>query len=215
MTPTLTLIGQYDSPFVRRVAVALRHYRLEYHHEPWSVWRDAEQVARFNPLRRVPTLVWDGEGLVESAAILDALDDLVGPDRALLPRTGAVRRRGMRVCALATGFADKAVSLFYEGLLHKEQQSDTWVNRCRTQVEATLDVLEADRAASPTEYWLGERLSHADIAVTCAVRFVREAHADVFDLDRWSHVAALARRIEELDELRAVVQPLTVRMPGQ
>jgi glutathione S-transferase len=210
MTPTLTLIGQYDSPFVRRVAVALRHYELDYHHEPWSVWRDADTVARYNPLRRVPTLLWDGEALIESAAILDALDDLVGPERALLPRTGAVRRRGLRVCALATGFADKGVSLLYEGLMHRQQPSDTWVTRCRTQIAATLDVLEADRTASPTEYWLGDRLSHADIAVTCAVRFVREAHGDVIDLDRWTHVAALARTIEDRDELRAVVQPLTV-----
>jgi glutathione S-transferase len=217
MTPTLTLIGQYDSPFVRRVAVALRCYQLEYHHEPWSVWRDAAQVGRFNPLLRVPTLVWDGDALIESAAILDALDDLVGPDRALLPRTGAARRRGLRICALATGFADKGVSLFYEALLHKDQ-SDTWVTRCRTQIAAALDVLEADRAASPTEYWLGDRLSHADIAVTCAVRFTREAHGSVAELDRWHDrwplIAALATRIEERDELRAVAQPLHVSMPA-
>ena len=37
---------------------------------------------RINPLRRVPTLVLDGgEALIESTAILDYLDELVGPER--------------------------------------------------------------------------------------------------------------------------------------
>ncbi|XXT32070.1 glutathione S-transferase family protein [Sorangium sp. So ce448] len=92
----MILIGQYDSPFVRRVAVALQHYGLAYEHRPWSVWADAESIAKYNPLRRVPVLVTDGgEPLVESAAILDALDDLVGPDRALLPRSGEARRAAL------------------------------------------------------------------------------------------------------------------------
>ena len=88
----MILIGQYDSPFVRRVAVALQHHGLAYEHRPWSVWADAESIAQYNPLRRVPVLVMDdGEALVESAAILDALDGLVGPERALLGRRGARR----------------------------------------------------------------------------------------------------------------------------
>src|SRR5689334_23326002 len=99
----MILIGQYDSPFVRRVAIALRRHRLEFEHRPWSVWGDAERIARYNPLRRVPVLVLDdGVALVESAAILDSLDDLAGA-RALLPRGGVERRDGLRICALATG----------------------------------------------------------------------------------------------------------------
>ena len=83
-TAGLTLIGQYDSPFVRRVAVALQLLALPYKHLPWSVWADAEEIARYSPLRRVPVLVLeDGSVLVESFAILDALDDRVGEARAL------------------------------------------------------------------------------------------------------------------------------------
>lgn len=69
----MILVGQYDSPFVRRVAIALAHYGLAYEHRPWSVWAQADEIAKLNPLRRVPMLVMDsGEVLVESAAILDA-----------------------------------------------------------------------------------------------------------------------------------------------
>src|SRR5207342_3414895 len=112
---TMILIGQYDSPFVRRVAIALRLYGLPFEHRPWSTFGDGDKIAPYNPLRRVPTLVLDsGEALIESSAILDYLDDLVGPDRAMIAPRGEARRHALRICALATGLADKAVSLVYE-----------------------------------------------------------------------------------------------------
>ena len=87
------LIGQYDSPFVRRVAIALRLYGLPFEHRPWSTFGDADKIAPYNPLRRVPTLVLDnGEALIESTAILDYLDELVGPDKAMIAARGAERR---------------------------------------------------------------------------------------------------------------------------
>jgi glutathione S-transferase len=52
----MTLIGQYDSPFVRRGAIVLRLYGLSFEHGPWSTFGDGEEIAPFNPLRRVPTL---------------------------------------------------------------------------------------------------------------------------------------------------------------
>src|SRR5260221_11577792 len=90
---TMILIGQYDSPCVRRVAIALRLYGLPFEHRPWSTFGDADKLATFNPLRRVPTLVLDGgEALIESTAILDYLDELVGPDKAMIAAKGAERR---------------------------------------------------------------------------------------------------------------------------
>jgi glutathione S-transferase len=53
----MILIGHFDSPFVRRVAIALRLYEMSFEHRAWSVFGDADKIARFNPLRRVPTLV--------------------------------------------------------------------------------------------------------------------------------------------------------------
>jgi glutathione S-transferase len=105
----MNLIGQYDSPFVRRVAIALRLYDLPFEHRPWSTFGDGDRIAAFNPLHRVPTLVLDnGETLIESAAILDHLDELVGPPRAMIFGRGDLRRHAPKVCALATGLADRA-----------------------------------------------------------------------------------------------------------
>ena len=108
----MKLIGQYDSPFVRRVAVALLIYEIVYDHVPWSTFGDGDLVARHNPLKRVPALVLDdGEVLIESGAILDYLDERVGPDRALLPLSGAARRAALRRIALMTGAAGSLLLL--------------------------------------------------------------------------------------------------------
>jgi len=198
------LIGQYDSPFVRRVGIALRLYELDFEHRPWSTFSDAEKIAVYNPLRRVPTLVLDsGEVLIESAAILDYLDEEVGPDRALIADHGPDRRRALKIAALATGLADKAVILFYEGVLHKEK-SDVWVARCKAQIRDVLAVLEQERAARETTWWFGETIGHADIAVACALRFVREVHTDLFG----DHPALLAHaeRCEALPAFQDIAQ---------
>lgn len=202
----MILIGQYDSPFVRRVAVALRLYGLAYEHRPWSTFGDAERIAAYNPLRRVPTLVLDdGEVLIDSVAILDHLDALAGPARALIPPGGAARRAALKVCALATGLADKAVSLVYERVLHREV-SRAWTERCVAQIGGVLDALQADRAPRATPFWFGDAIGHADIAVACALRFTAEAHPALFDLARWPALAAHSARCEALDVFQAVMQ---------
>jgi glutathione S-transferase len=208
----IILIGQYDSPFVRRVAIAMRLYGMAYEHRPWSVWADAEALAKINPLRRAPTLVLDdGEVLIESMAILDALDEMAGPERALAPASGAARRRCLKLCALATGLADKAVSLFYEGVL-RDQPSPVWVDRCRAQIAEAFDALETDRAGAGGAFWFGEAIGHADIAAACAIRFTREGHPGLFDVARWPALEAHSQRCEALEPFRAIVQPLTVTM---
>lgn len=210
----LTLIGQYDSPFVRRVAVALRLYGLAYEHWPWSVWSDADALARYTPLRRVPVLIWkDGSVLVESFAILDALDDLVGEHGCLLPRQGRVRREGLRIAALATGLADKAVSLLYEHVLRKpEARNAVWAERCAAQIGETLKLLDAERAHAPMPYWFGSELTHADIAVACALRFTREAHPQLLREASRPALAAHSARCEALPAFQAVVQPLQIQL---
>ena len=85
----MILIGQFDSPFVRRVGIALEIYGIAYEHKPWSTFGDADKIAPYNPLLRVPTLVLDGgEALVETLAILDTLDEMAGPERMLIPASG-------------------------------------------------------------------------------------------------------------------------------
>ncbi|CEJ15533.1 putative GST-like protein YibF [bacterium YEK0313] len=203
----MILIGQYDSPFVRRVAIALDIYGFTFEHRPWSVFGNAAEVARYNPLVRVPILVLDdGEVLVESGAILDHLDERAGPERALIAAGGPARRHALKVSALATGLGEKAVSLFYERVMHTEIV-EGWIGRIEGQIAGGLDALEAKRAVRATPYWFGEAIGHADIAVACMMRFVGEAHPHLMKQDRWPALAAHAGRCEALASFRAIDQP--------
>ena len=155
------LIGQYDSPFVRRVAIAMRLYGIPFEHKPWSTFGEGDKIAPYNPLRRVPTLVLDdGEALIESTAIIDYLDEIAREQdklagEAMLPSRGADRRRQLRLCALATGLGDKAVSLLYERVLRKDGLK-LWVERCEAQIAGVLDVLEKERAGVKTPWLFGD-----------------------------------------------------------
>ena len=205
----MLLIGQYDSPFVRRVGIALTLYGMAFRHEGPSVFRNADEIARHNPLRRVPTLVLDdGLALTDSMAILDVLDDMAGRDRALFPPTGRPRWEAQRVAALACGLAEKAVSLFYEQALH-EVTSDLWEQRCRAQIGDTLGRLEADWATRPGPFWGGEAIGHADIALACVWRFTQEAHPGLIANGRHPRLAELAARCEALPAFGAIAQPFS------
>lgn len=202
----MILIGQYDSPFVRRVGIALTLYGLPFSHKPWSTFSDADKLRPYNPLTRVPTLVLDtGEALIESHSILDYLDSLVPEERALFPRAEPARRQALKVAALATGLGDKAVSLFYEKRMHKEV-SEAWVNRCRAQIVAVIGVLEADRAGRASDYWFGDRIGHADIAVATVLGFVTEAHPGLISLADFPELNAHAARLEVLPVFKAIKQ---------
>jgi glutathione S-transferase len=85
------------------------------------------------------------------------------------------------------------------------------VERCRSQIGGVLTTLERDRAGRETVHWFGLTLSHADIAVACALRFLQEAHPGAFDLAQFPNLAAHAARCEALPVFRKIAQPFFVQ----
>ncbi|MFY8113986.1 MAG: glutathione S-transferase family protein [Rhabdaerophilum sp.] len=203
----MMLIGQFDSPFTRRVAITMRLYGMPFDHRPWSVFGDADRISAHNPLLRVPTLVLDdGIALVDSQAILDHLDGLVEPGRRLMPSEGHARAEAMRICAVACGIGDKAVALFYELRLH-EAPSAFYVERCHRQIRDGLVWLEQAYAERPGPFWAGEALSQPDITVAAILRHLGEAHPDPARLDGYPRLAALAAMLEATEIFREISQP--------
>lgn len=203
----MILIGQFDSPFTRRIGITMRLYGLAFEHRPWSVFGDAEKIRPYNPLLRVPVLVLaDGEALIESQTILDYLDNQVPAEKRLIPAEEPARRQVLRICALAAGISDKAVSLFYEQRLH-ETVSDFYVARCRAQILDTLQALEASRKAGGDAFWFGDTISQADITFACVLRHLNEAHPGLADMHALPALAAHAFHLEALPVFRAIYQP--------
>jgi glutathione S-transferase len=206
----MILVGQYDSPYVRRVAVSLRVLGFDYEHDTRSVFGDFDSMRQTNPLARIPSLVFDdGEVLIDSAAILDWLDETVGPARALLPRAGPERRRALRLIALATGVMDKAVSSIYERAIRPAPRRwPEWVTRCRTQAAGAL-------AALAREPWPADaRLSQPEITTACMLRYVQMVDPELLPQGRYPTLEALSARCEARPEFQATFAPEAVYLRG-
>lgn len=206
----MLLIGMFDSPFVRRVAVTMRLLGLDFEHANWSVGRDFERIRAYNPLGRVPTLVTDdGERLMESSAILDWLDEVAGPERALLPRSGSERRQALNLMSMATGAAEKGVQQLYERAFRPEdKRHPPWVERCRIQMSASLAAIDRYMGERGVSQWLvGKRMTQADITVTCAFTFLNDALRVAQDQVMYASLATLAARCESLPAFQETRMP--------
>ena len=193
------LIGMFDSPFVRRVAVSLDALGLPFEHRNWSVGKDFDRIREFNPLGRVPTLVLDsGEVLIESSMILDHLDHEAGNERALLPPQGEMRSAALWVMAMATGAVDKALLIVMERVFRPaEKFHEPFVARCRLQLQGALAAIEDLCVARGDAPWLvGETMTQADITFACFLTYVREAVP--FDLSAYPALLARLDRYQAL-----------------
>ena len=212
----MKLIGMFDSMFVRRVAISMQRLGMPYEHLDWSVGADLARIRSYSPLGRVPALVLDdGSVLIESAAILDYLDDLVGPARALIPSTGLARRCVLQIIAEAIGAAEKGREIIYDEIWRpQEKRYEPWVARCRSQMHGALGEVEKVAALRGPQRWLvGDQITQADISVACIVTFLEEAVG--FGSDSAPHAGSaaypalqnLVARCEALPEFVATRRP--------
>jgi glutathione S-transferase len=209
----MLLIGMYDSPFVRRVAVTLKLSGLPFEHANWSVGKDFDRIREYNPLGRVPTLVLpDGEALCESSAILDYLDELLGPDQAWLPASGVERRQALKLMALATGAAEKGVLQVYEGVFRPEQKRhEPWLARLRLQMNASLAALDRHLGERGAAQWLvGKRMTQADITSVCAFTFLNDTLRVAADSVMFPSLGTLAARCEAMPAFAETRTPFFV-----
>ena len=209
----MLLIGMFDSPFVRRVAITMKLLEIPFEHGNWSIGRDFDRIREYNPMGRVPTLVTDeGEKLFESAAILDYLDELAGAERALLPRSGRERRQALNLMAMATGAAEKGVLQIYERVFRPEdRRHQPWVDRCRTQMNGSLAAIDRYLGERGVSQWLvGKRMTQADITVVCAFTFLNDALRVAADPVVFQSLGTLAARCESMPVFQETRVPFLV-----
>ncbi|KAF1710200.1 glutathione S-transferase family protein [Pseudoxanthomonas sacheonensis] len=210
----MILIGMFDSPYVRRVAIAMTLLGLEFEHRNWSVGKDFDRIRDYSPIGRVPALVLDsGEVLAESALILDYLDSLAGPQRALLPTEGGARRQSLRLIGLATGAVDKGITMVMERVFRPEEKRHApWTDRCRAQAEGALAELEKHCAQRNGQWLVGDAMTLADITLGCNGTYLREAVP--LDLSPYPHVEAHVDRCEALPVFERFHVPFDAPTPA-
>ena len=198
----MLLIGVNRSPYTRRVAITLQAYGVPYQQQALSGFGNRAEVRAANPLGRIPALVLDdGETLIDSAAIVDHLDQTWGGVRPLTPAAGTDRRAVLRIAALMMGACDKGLHAAYERNHHPaEKVHQPWIDDCMAQMTTALAAIEA--TVDPAKpYLLLGRLTQADVTAFIAERLARGLGVDTET--QMPRLRALTKKLAEEPPFRS------------
>lgn len=197
------LIGRFLSPYVRRVAVTLNLYGVVFEHRAISAVDDEAERERVNPVGRVPALVLpSGETLIDSAAIIDHLDEQAGADKALTPQAGEPRRQVMRRLALTTGAIDRAMAANAERRRPPEQTSPDRLNRLLRQAVQGFQALEDE--FPDARFFGGEALDQSDLTAAVGFSFVNHIFPGTLPHKQFPRVAKMTGFCEKTPKFMAV-----------
>lgn len=190
----MLLNGRDRSPFTRRVAISMTLLGMEFERQRITSWDNLDDVRRYNPLGRVPSLVLDdGEILVDSAAILDYLDEAVGPERALVPANGPRRRKVLRYTWFAMGIVEKSVHTRYENVMRPaEMIHRPWLDHNKAQIQRGLRWLD-DEIDSAWAFNL-ERVTQALISTVVMWDFLPVADPELAPPGQYPRLEALREK---------------------
>ena len=201
----MKLIGRNLSPYSRRVAVAMTLLDVPHAREYLSVTADPDRGLELNPVGRVPVLELEGgERLIESAAILDYLMELVGPAKSLVPPHGKTRRDCIQLMAIGSGVLDKAVNAIYEVRRRPaEKIHEPWRQHLLRQSSGGLAALDTRAAAKPDQWLLGEQMTLADVTAAVTVTFLRVMVPELVTDGLYPALYKLTERAEAMPDFLA------------
>ena len=188
----MKLIGMLDSPYVRRVAISLDLYGVDFEHQSLSVFSTFAEFSQINPVVKAPTLVLDdGTVLMDSSLILDYLENLAPADKKLLPQAPAARAHDLQLLGLALAACEKSVQIVYEhNLRPAEKLHAPWLDRISGQLLAAYSLLEKQLGDS-------DALDQATLTAAVAWSFSQYTVASVVKADAFPNLKRLAGRLEQ------------------
>ena len=186
----MKLLGTNTSPYVRKVRLVLleknipHDYLIDPPREPGS------QVARVNPLGRIPALILDDETCVFDSPVVAEYADTLNDTPILIPRTDALARmRVKRWEALSDGIMDSAVLVRTERIRPADKQEADNITRHNDAVTRALSFAAGQLG---TRQWCeGASITLADLALVSALIYLdlrqpeRDWRAVHPDLAKW------------------------------
>ncbi len=164
------------SPYVRKVLIFAHEAgisdQLELVDASTTPLDPNADLAKDNPLGKIPTLVLDdGHVLFDSRVICEYLDGIHDGEK-LIPDTGMKRMNALVTQSLGDGIMDSAVGIRYEQALRpQEKQWDVWMDGQFRKIGQALDTLEMWREAKIQEMHIGS------IAVASALGYLDFRHS--------------------------------------
>ena len=217
MSTSVRIVGNYLSPYVRKVLVCLHLKGIAYEIDPIVPFMGDDRFSALSPLRRIPVLIDDRVTLTDSSVICQYLEDR-WPEPALYPRDVADRAWARWLEEFAdTRMGDVFIWRLFNQLVIRpfvwgEPTDDAVVQKTLAEdVPAVLDYLEGQ---APADGFFVGALSIADVAVAV---FFRNAGWARFKIDatRWPRIAGLVDRTLRSDGFQAVrpFEDTSMRMP--
>lgn len=214
----MLIVGNYVSPYVRKVLACLAIKGVDYEIDPITPFFGDDRFARLSPLRRVPLMIDGDLALSDSSVICQYLDERY-PDRpALLPDDVKDRARARWLEEYAdTRMGDVFIwGLFYPiaigpAVFGRERDKARAEATVTNDVPGVIDYLE--EIAPETGFLFGD-IGLADISLAT---FFRNAGFVRFQIDpvRWPKTTAYVARVLDhpsLADLRAF-EEICLRTP--
>ena len=167
----MKLLGTFNSPYVRKVRLVLLEKKIPHEYLVDAPREPGSQVARANPLGRIPALILDDETCVFDSPVIADYVDTLNDTPILIPRTSALARmRVKRWEALADGIMDSAVVVRTESMRPvANQQADT-ISLHNNSITRALSF--ASEQLGQKEWCEGSSISLADLALVSALIYL-------------------------------------------
>jgi glutathione S-transferase len=200
----MQIIGNYLSPYVRKVLVVLELKGLAYEIDPIIPFMGSDRFSALSPIRRIPVLIDDAVTLADSSVICQYLEDR-HPAPALYPADIVARARARWL----EEFADSRMGEVFIWQLWNQVAINPFVWGVPTDQEVLTKTLEIDiphvldylETEMPVEGFLFGDLSIADVSLGCFFRNATLARFRV-DASRWPRTAGFVDRVLAIDAFR-------------
>ncbi|MTH45501.1 glutathione S-transferase [Intestinirhabdus alba] len=169
----MKLIGNYTSPFVRKISILLLEKGITFEFVNEQPWSAESSVPQYNPLGKVPALVDDNGDCWFDSPVIAGYIELLDVAPAMIPREPRAALRVRQLEALADGIMEAGLVSVREQARPAAQQSEMELLRQREKINRGLDALESGLASGAMD---GEAVNLATIAIACAVGYLNFRH---------------------------------------
>ena len=175
----MKLLGTNISPYVRKVRLVLLEKNIQHEYLIDPPRESGSQVARVNPLGRIPALILDDETCVYDSPVIAEYVDTLNDAPILIPRNNALARMRVKCWeALADGIMDSAVVVRTESIRPAEKQEPDNISRHNDAITRAL--AHAAEQLGQHEWCGGASITLADLALVSALIYLdlRQAERD-------------------------------------
>ncbi len=172
----MKLFYSNNSPYARKIRILIDEKKVPVTLEKVVLADKNCIIHEYNPLVKVPILVVNDISIFDSPVIAEYVDHKSGP-LYLMPSDFDKKILVKRWEALSDGLCDAAVAIMLEKRRPISQQNTDVFEKQMRKIKLSLQRLNQEMEGK--EYYLENTFSYADIAVGCALGYVKLRYPEI------------------------------------